>query len=379
MENVSPSPDVLIIGGGIIGLAIARSLRREGQRVTVLERGLPGQEASWAAAGMLVPHCEFDQADAFSDACHTSLSRYPNFVATLEAESGQTIDYRRFGTIYPAFDDRDQRSLEARYERQRVVGISVFPLTLKETRRMEPNLTPRIQMSLYYPEDHQVDNRDVVDALLVSAQRSGVEIRQGVEALRLRHANGHVTGVDVPGSFMEAQVVINASGSWARYLAGVPGACCPPVRPIRGQMLALTVAHEPPFRHTIYSGKAYLVPRSDGRLLVGATVEEAGFKKQVTVAGVMRLLKGAVDVAPALRDFPVESTWAGLRPGTTDGWPILGPTGLNGFYLATGHYRNGILMAPLTGEWLTETILSGVTPREMRPFLIDRFLPALTG
>lgn len=373
---MSPSCDILIIGGGIVGLAIARSLRRQGQRVTVIERGIPGQEASWAAAGMLVPHCEFDKPDPFSDACDTSLSRYPEFVEALQAESDQAIDYRRFGTIYPAFDDRDQRGLEARYEWQRAAGVSVFPLTLKETRRIEPNLTPRIQMALYYPEDHQVDNRNVVDALIVSVQRSGVEIRQGVEALRLRHANGRVTGVDIPGAFLEAPLVINASGSWARYLAGVPGACCPPVRPIRGQMVALTVADAPPFRHTIYSGKAYLVPRSNGRLLVGATVEEAGFKKQVTVAGVMRLLKGAVEVAPVLRDFPVESTWAGFRPGTPDGWPILGPTSLKGFYLATGHFRNGILMAPLTGEWLTEAILSGVTPPPMRPFLIDRYLSA---
>lgn len=356
-----------------MGLAIAWRLATDGFGVTVIERGETGQEASWAAAGMLVPDCEFEETTFFSSACRQSLRMYPAFVEALEAESGSRIDFRRFGTLYPAFDDRDQKNLEARLCRQRQEGVAVQSLTLKEVRRLEPNLTSKVQMALYYPENNQVENRDVVKALRVAAERVGAEIRPHTEALRVLYDTECVRGVETATGTVGADIVINATGSSSRYLSGLPGVCSPPVRPVRGQMLALSVVGDPPFRHTIYSSKAYLVPRTSGRLLVGATVEEAGFKNHVTATGALRLLRGAIEVAPALRDFPIESMWAGLRPATPDGWPVIGPTPLKGLYLATGHYRNGILMAPLTAAWMAEMLTGCEVPPAARPFLLERF------
>lgn len=368
------SSDVIIIGGGVIGLAIARCLKRGGRDVTVMERQTPGREASWAAAGMLVPHCESEAVDPFFRLCCDSLAMYPAFSKALYEETGIDIEYRTDGTLYPALNDGEQKGLERRFAQHLERGITVHRLTAKEARRLEPNLTSRLQMALLFPDDHQVENRKLALALVTAVQQAGVKIREGVTVVRLLVEGDRVLGVDTSAGRHLAPIVINAAGSWARYLAGVPARCIPPIRPVRGQMIALSPGDSPPFRHTIYSSKSYLVPRLDGRLLVGATVEEAGFQKDVTVAGTLRLLHGAIEVAPPLRTSPIESTWCGLRPATPDELPILGPTQLIGLIMATGHYRNGILLTPLTGELIADLILTGGTPSAIQPFLIDRFI-----
>jgi glycine oxidase len=370
---MSRSADVLIIGAGLIGLNIARVLTRSGLRVVVLERGEPGKEASWAGAGMLVPDCEFDAVDVFSDLCHRSLSMYPAFIRQLEEESGISIEYRTEGVLMPAFSDRDQAGLEGRQTRQSAAGIRVERLTARETRRIEPNLSGKMQMALFYPDNHQVENRHILQALIQTITGSESAIRGGVTVTRLVHEKSRVTGLETSEGLWQSPRIINAAGCWSRYLSGLPPGAIPPVRPVRGQMLSLST-DEAPFRRTIYAGKTYLIPRSGGRLLVGATAEEAGFRKTVTVSGVLRLLKGAIDVAPSLKDAAIEATWAGLRPATPDGWPVLGPTRIEGFHLATGHFRNGILLTPVTGALMADLIMKGETPDLMRPFLIDRFL-----
>lgn len=376
---VAHRTDIVVIGGGIIGLAIARRLCQSGSAVTVLEQHRTGRGASWSAAGMLAPHGEFDGPDPYFDLCRAGLERYAGFVEALREETGCPIDYNATGMIYPALTDGGQERLETRFERHRMDGVSVERLTVREARRLEPNLSNRVRMALRYPDDHQVENRDVVTALAQSVRLGGGLIREGVTARKIVMDGHRVAGVETTDGRWNAPSVVIAMGCRARYLDGVAPAHRVPVRPVRGQILALRSGAAPPFRHTIYTGGVYLVPRKDGRLIVGATVEETGFRDEVTLGGVMWLFRGALELAPGLKSWTLESTWSGLRPVARDGWPVLGATGTPGLYAATGHGRNGILLAPLTGDLMAEAILHGRVPPVMRPFLPDRFNAARTG
>ena len=371
--------DIVVIGGGIIGLAIARRLCQSGSAVTVLEQHRTGRGASWAAAGMLAPHCEFDEPDPYFILCRTGLERYAGFVETLREETGRPIDYNATGMIYPALSGDGQARLETRYERHRSNGVSVERLTVREARRLEPDLSNRIHMALRYPDDHQVENRDVVTALAQSVRLCGGVIREGVTARKIVLDGNRVAGVDTTEGLWNTPTVVNAMGCRARYLEGIASAHRIPIRPVRGQILALRTGAATPFKHTIYTGGAYLVPRADGRLIVGATVEEAGFRDEVTLGGVMQLFRSALELAPGLKSWPLDSTWSGLRPVARDGWPVLGAMGTPGLYAASGHGRNGILLAPLTGDLIAEAILHDRVPPIMRPFLPDRFYAARTG
>ncbi|MDE2847967.1 MAG: glycine oxidase ThiO [Gemmatimonadota bacterium] len=371
--------DIVVIGGGIVGLAVARRLCLSGCAVTVLERHRTGRGASWAAAGMLAPHCEFDAPDPYFALCKTGLEHYAGFIETLREETGCAIDYNSTGAVFPALSDRGQARLEARYERHLRDGVPVERLTVREARRLEPNLTNGIRMALRYPDDHQVENRDVVTALAQSVLKGGGVIREGVTARKILLDGHRVAGVDTTEGTWKAQTVVNAMGCRARYLDGIAPAWRIPVRPVRGQILALQAGAAPPFHHTIYTSGVYLVPRSDGRLIIGATVEEAGFRDEVTLGGVMQLFRDALELAPALKTWALDSTWSGLRPVARDGWPVLGATGTPGLFAASGHGRNGILLAPLTGDLVAEAILHDRVPSIMRPFLPGRFYPAQTG
>ena len=371
--------DIVVIGGGIIGLAIARRLCQSGSAVTVLEQHRTGRGASWAAAGMLAPHCEFDEPDPYFILCRTGLERYAGFVESLREETGRPIDFNSTGMIYPALSGGEQARLETRYERHRRNGVYVERLTVREARRLEPNLSNRIRMALRYPDDHQVENRDVVAALAQSVRLRGGVICEGVTARKIVLDGNRVAGVDTTDGLWNTPTVVNAMGCRARYLEGIATAHRIPIRPVRGQILALRTGAATPFKHTIYTGGAYLVPRSDGRLIVGATVEEAGFRDEVTLGGVMQLFRSALELAPGLKSWPLDSTWSGLRPVARDGWPVLGAMGTPGLYAASGHGRNGILLAPLTGDLIAETILHERVPPIMRPFLPDRFCAARTG
>ncbi len=371
--------DIVVIGGGIIGLAIARRLCQSGSAVTVLEQHRTGRGASWAAAGMLAPHCEFDEPDPYFILCRAGLERYAGFVESLREETGRPIDYNATGMIYPALSGGEQARLETRYERHRRNGVSVEKLTIREARRLEPNLSNRIRMALRYPNDHQVENRDVVTALAQSVRLCGGVIYEGVTARKIVLDGNRVAGVDTTEGLWNTPTVVNAMGCRARYLEGIAAVHRIPIRPVRGQILALRTGAATPFKHTIYTGGVYLVPRSDGRLIIGATVEEAGFRDEVTLGGVMQLFRSALELGPGLKSWPLDSTWSGLRPVARDGWPVIGAMGTPGLYAASGHGRNGILLAPLTGDLIAEAILHDRVPPIMRPFLPDRFYAARTG
>lgn len=369
---MASQPDVIVVGGGIIGLSIAWFLAKSKVAVTVLERGEPGREASWAAAGMLAPQGE-SQAGAFLDLCLKGLDLYPDFADRLRQETGVDVEYRAEGALRVALDDAEAEELQRWYDGQQRAGLPVVWLGPEEARRREPHLSPDVRAAVYIPRDHQVENRRMILALLLAAGRAGARIEAGVEAVGVVVEKGRAVGVETPSGRLKAGAIVNAAGCWAGLLGGVEASLRPPVRPVRGQMFDLAMDPAAPFRCVVFSSRtAYLVPRYDGRLLVGATVEEAGYRKAVTAEGLQGLLARALHIAPVVRDYPFLSAWAGLRPGTPDGLPILGPTPVEGLLLATGHYRNGILLAPITAQIIGDLIVQGESPIDLTPFRIER-------
>jgi glycine oxidase len=365
--------DLVVVGAGVIGCAVARHAARAGARVVVIERGEPGAEASSAAAGMLSPLAEANQPGPFLSLLLQSRELFPDFAATLREETGMDVGYRDDGTLVLAFTDADEEELEARYRWQSGAGLPVERLSGAEVLSLEPSLSPGTRAALRFPGDHQVDNRKLARALWTAAARAGVEFLVGVEATAITRVAERVAGVELlGGECVHASAVVIAAGSWAGRLRGLPHPL--PVHPVHGQLVALETL-PPLFNHVIDSARCYLVPRSDGRVIVGATMEEdGGFRKSVTPEGVLSLLSGALEIAPALRTAPITELWSGLRPGTPDGFPILGadPDVANLLY-ATGHFRNGILLAPVTGETIGELALSGRSRVDLEPFGINRF------
>jgi glycine oxidase len=368
-------PDVLIVGGGVIGCAIARHLARRGAGVVAVERGRPGEEASWAAAGMLAPLVEAGGPGPLLELLLRSREMYPELAAALREETGIDVGYSDAGALSLALTGADERELSARYAWQTAEGLPVERLSAEETLALEPHLTPSLRWALRFPGDHQVENRDLARALWSAAAEAGVEFRLGVEVSAVLRSGGRVEGVELAGGErLEAGGVVVAAGSWAGRLGGLPRPL--PVVPVRGQLVAVEVL-PPRFRHCVDSPRVYAVPRADGRLIIGATVERAGFRKAVTPAGIRALLSAAVEVAPWVDQLPIVETWSGLRPGTPDDLPILGadPEVPNLFY-ATGHYRNGILLAPITGELIGDLVLGSASAAErVAPFGIGRFTP----
>jgi glycine oxidase len=364
--------DVAIVGGGVIGLATARALAIAGARVTVVERGEPGSEASSAAAGMLSPLAEADVAGPFLDLLLLARRRFPAFAAQLREATGIDVGYRDEGTLMLALRDDDEPELEERFRWQRAAGLEVERLTGDEVLRLEPAVARTVRWGLRFPGDHQVENRLLARALWADAAARGVELRIGAEAVRVVRGAGGADGVTLSdGDTVRAGAVVVAGGSWAGRLGNLPRPL--PVVPVHGQLLALE-AIPPPIRHVVDSPRCYLVPRSDGRLIVGATVERRGFRKAVTPAGLMQLLQGALEIAPALADLAVAETWSGLRPGTPDGLPILGTDPeVDRLFYATGHYRNGILLAPLTGALLADLVVGNEPEVDLTPFAVGRF------
>lgn len=365
------SPDAVVIGGGVIGLAIARRAARGGLSVVVLERGACGAEASHAAAGMLSPLAEADGPGPFLDLLLAARSLYPAFAARIGDETGVDVAYNDAGTLFLSLREEDDAELEHRWSWQRAAGLCVERRTADETRRLEPAVSPAVRFSLRFPGDHQVDNRLLGPALATAAERAGAEIRRGAEAVALLRAGDRVTGVELAdGTRVHAGAVVVAGGSWAGQLRGLPRPV--PVEPVHGQLVAMET-HPPLLRHVVDSPRCYLVPRAGGRVIGGATMERVGYRKAVTPWGVRRLLDGAVEIAPALDHAPLVETWSGLRPGTPDGLPILGrdPDVPNLLY-ATGHFRNGILLTPLTGEAVGGMLLGQEPAWDLSEYGIER-------
>ena len=363
---------VAIIGAGVIGLSVAWRLAQRGARVTVFEREEAGRGASHAAAGMLAAAAEVEPGEERLFALNrASQALWPEFAAELERASGQPVDLRREGTLVVALTADDRARLSHHLAFQHALGLTLDWLNPAEVKRREPHLNPTLAGALFSPADHQVDNRKVVAALRVAAERAGAAVRARAGVERIVIEGGRAAGVMVAGLVHRADIVVLAAGAWSRAIEGFPR---PPVRPVKGQMLALRMdAQAPLLRHVVWAQGVYLVPRRDGRLLVGATVEEKGFDPDLTAGAQLALLQAAWRVLPGIEELPIDEAWVGFRPGSRDDAPILGRGPVEGLIYATGHYRNGILLTPITAQAIATLILEGGVDPLIAPFSIDRF------
>lgn len=368
---MSPARDVAVIGGGIVGLAVARQVARSGGRVVVIDREEPGRHASWAAAGMLAPQAEADGDDVFASFLLRARGRFPALVRELEAETGTSVGYRTEGMLLVAMDAEESAALDARAERQEAAGLQVQRLSPAEIREMEPAISDDAVGALYLPNDHQIENRQLTRSLHASARNAGAEFRLGAGARSLEARPGGLRVLLDDGGAIEASTVVLAAGSWSGQIAGLPAAL--PVEPVHGQLIAIEMA-PPPLRHTVAGSEGYMVPRLDGRLIIGATAERVGFRRAITPGGLRKLTSAALRLAPGIADRPVLAQWSGLRPGTPDGRPILGrDPAMPRLIYATGHFRNGILLAPITGELIGTLALGGAIDEDLTPYAIGRF------
>jgi len=361
---------IVIIGAGLIGLAIAFELATRGASVRVLDARAPGKAASWAGAGMLAPYTEALVSRSFEELCVRSLALYPRFVESVRAAGGVDARLRLDGVLEAAYDDAQERRLRAHAEALAARGVAARFLERDETRFMEPALGPGVRGAAYSAAEGSVDNRRLGRALQAACSALGVRIDAPGGDVALEADARRVLGVQTRAGFAAAQTVINAAGAWAGIVDGVPAHVRVPVTPVKGQMLALAMPRGLVRRVTWVPG-AYLVPRDDGRLLIGATVENAGFDVRVTAAGIRALLDAALAALPVLGDLAVAETWAGLRPGTPDGLPYIGATALTGYVVATGHYRNGILLAPATARGVAD-LVEGRPDGALAPFALER-------
>lgn len=368
------SRQVAIVGGGIIGLGIGWELARAGGAVTICERQRAGRAASWAAAGMLSPLVEAQVVE--EDLVRLGLASaalYPEWVEELEACSGMCVGYRREGALKVALDRDDVGVLQHLFETQRRLGLEVEWLRGAEAREREPLLSPRVAAAIACAGDHQVDNRRMVEALSAAFCKAGGSLREQAPVERVEIREGRACGVWVGGELEEAEVVILAAGCWSATVEGIPECARPPVRPVRGQMLSVQMEQGVQLQKVIWAPEAYLVPKGDGRLLLGSTSEEKGFDTRLTAGGLFSILRGAWEAVPGIYDLPVLETWTGLRPGSRDNAPILGKTPVEGLVLATGHFRKGILLAPVTARQVAALVLSGQTSPVIAPFQLARF------
>jgi len=377
IRSSSHAGRVAVIGAGVIGLGIAWRLAQRGAAVTVFDQGAAGAGASHAAAGMLAACAEAEPGEeALTTLGRASQALWPAFAAEVEAASGLGVDLRTEGTLVVAQTADDLARLRHQLQFQQSLGLPLELISAAEVRRREPHLAG-LAGAVFSPQDHQVDNRKLAAALRVAAEHAGAVIREheGVDGLVVVH--GRATGVRLrSGTEWPADVVVLAAGAWSRSIAGIPAP--PPVRPVKGQMLALRMV-APLVSHVIWAPNVYLVPRRDGRLIVGATVEEKGFDQTLTAGGVLALLEAAWRVVPAIEELAIDEMWVGHRPGSRDDAPILGPGPLDGLIYATGHHRNGILLTPVTADAIARLVLDREVDAAIRPFADERFAPAVAA
>jgi glycine oxidase len=373
MNQPAATLRIAIIGAGVIGLGVAWRLAQAGAKVTVFDKASAGQGASYAAAGMLAACCEAEPGEeALVALGRESQKIWPAFVRELADVSGIDVELREEGTLIVAVNADDQARLQHQLVFQRGLDLPLEWISAAEARRREPHLATRLAGAVWSPQDHQVDNRKLAAALRVAAERAGAIIREGCAVGAVVEKSGRVAGVAVGAETVAADVVVVAAGAASRAIGGLPEAV--PVRPIKGQMLALQMDPGAPLlRHVVWAPGVYFVPRRDGRLLLGATVEEKGFDTTLTAGGVLALLDAAWRAVPAIEELPIAEMWVGHRPGCRDDAPILGPGGLQGLIYATGHHRNGILLAPITAVGIARMALGEDPGPLFTPFGIQRF------
>lgn len=365
--------DVIIVGGGIIGGSIAFELAKHKVRVAVLDRQQPGLEASWAAAGMLSGAPESPDSIPLAPLAKASLEMFPEYVAAVEEESGLQTGLRRDGTVMALFLPHVERELSTIIAVHHGLGFATEAIRVDDARRIEPALNPAMRAAAWLPGEGSVDSRALTEAALLAAKKRGAEILArpgGVTSLEME--KNRCTGVVAGEEKFFAGNVIIAAGCFSGTIPAIERYA--PTRPVRGQMVALAVPQSGmKLGRVVRSEKGYLVPQANGRVLAGTTTEHAGFEKRVTPAGMQQILAAAVEIAPELAQASVVETWSGLRPDTPDHLPSLGPTDMDGLLIATGHYRNGILLAPITARLMREWVME--RPRSAGSIAVDAFSP----
>ncbi|MCC6889955.1 MAG: glycine oxidase ThiO [Hyphomicrobiales bacterium] len=376
--RVSRSLRVAIIGAGVIGLGIAWRLALRGVAVEVFDRGKAGGGASYAAAGMLAACCEAEPGEeALLALGRESQARWPGFAAELRAATGIDVELRDEGTLVVALTADDQARAHHHLAHQKKLGLPVEWLSAAETRRHEPHLAGKLAGALFSPQDHQVDNRKLSTALQLAAQAAGAVVHEHTPVKEIIVNGGRAAGIVLQdGRSIGADVVVLAAGAWSRTIEGIAPTQRPPVRPVKGQMIGLKMDPAAPLiRHVVWAPGIYMVPRRDGRLILGATVEEKAFDAALTAGGMLALLEAAWRTVPAIEELALDEMWVGHRPGSRDDAPILGPGPAQGLIYATGHHRNGILLAPVSADAIAALILNGTIDSAIRPFGVERFAP----
>jgi glycine oxidase len=346
--------DVIIVGAGIIGLSLAREFKKRNLRVLVVEKREPGREASHAAGGMLAD-CGDENPPQLQPLMTASARMYPEFVHELEDESGMNVDLRDAGTIL--LGSGSHRA-----------NTSTKALSKSYLANLEPNLV-RVNLDATLVAERSVDPRALSSAALKACRHRDVHISSGDEVASVPVTNGRVTGVTTAKTAFSSAIVVNCAGAWSCDMGPYPV----PTRPFKGQMLCVAMPSRNFLRHVVRSPEVYLIPRTDGRLLIGATVEDVGYDKRVVPNTIRQLRQSALNLMPGLSEARILEDWAGLRPGTPDGLPILGATPVPGYFVATGHFRDGILLAPITAKLITELIVDGKTGQDLSPFACGRF------
>ena len=357
--------DVVVIGGGVIGLSVAWRAAQRGLRVSVLERDEAGSGTSRVAAGMLAPIAETEAAESELLALRLrSAALYPEFVAELSRQSGQDPGYLGCGTLFVARDGDEAEALLRELEMRRELGLEVQRLTPSAARRLEPALAPTIRLALLFADDHAIDPRRLTKALAEAVVRAGGQLHERTEVRELLVDDHRVHGVELAdGTRLEADQVVIAAGAWAERIGGLPAEARVHLRPVKGQILSLRDPAGPGlFTRTLRMLGGYLVPRGDGRYALGATVEERGFDTTVTAGAIFELLREAIELVPGISELVIDELSAGIRPGTPDNAPVLGRGVLEGLHWATGHYRNGILLAPVTAEIVVAGLVDARVP-----------------
>jgi glycine oxidase len=351
--------EAVIAGGGLIGGAIAFELALAGVRVAIFEQGEPGREASWASAGILSPAPENPATIPLVPLGKASMALYPDFVGHVQEISGQDVGFRAKGTLEALFSRDAARELSTHVALHHGWGLKAEAISAEDARELEPALSPELEAAVLRPDEASVDNRALTHAVLEAARKSGAEIFPHRQVQGVWRENERCAGLLLKDERISAKWTIIAAGSFSASIAGV--SAYGPVRPAKGQMISLR-SERAKIARVLWSDKIYLVPRNDGRILAGATVEYVGFDKKVTAGALEKILGGAIELAPVLANAQVEETWAGLRPDSPDHLPILGPADIEGLLLATGHFRSGILLTPITArlirEWVTEQRVS---------------------
>ena len=353
----------VIVGGGLVGCLSALRLREAGLDVTVLEKGIPGAEASSAAAGILAAQSEGKAPGTLFDLGLESRELYARLSEELKDRVGADVGFRRTGVLDAAMDPASLDALANQFAWQRERQLSMQLLDARALREVEGELSPSAVGGVYFPDDAQIDPPRLVAAVAQAAERAGVEFRSGSLVRRVRVERDVARGVDLDGEFVPCDHVVIAAGAWSALVEGtrLPEGC---VRPARGQIVELAL-RLPPVRAVVFGAGGYVVPRADGRVLCGSTLEFVGFRNEVTAGGVARILGAAITLVPALEHAAFTRSWANFRPYSVDGMPLIGDSGIARLTIATGHYRSGILMAPITAELVRERVCTGAIRREL--------------